>query len=202
MTTATTTATLVLAPVSNSAVLSFIDEVKGGVMGNTLVTATIPTMNKRGNPFIGRVIKLTYTANVAEKCDYETMVNSRLSKEGKLADFISKAPSGRIWVKGKENILLEGVKNPDQKYLRVLWYKHTTTSVCYLVDGRKATPEEVEELKKFMPQKSTPNQGLEEGNEVIVRDYKVEGILYMGHKGNAFNATPYTLQEIKEFIQG
>ena len=181
---ATMTATLTISEQVTNVLKSMIK----GTFGTTLIAVTEPRMNKRGNPYYGRIQKATYLVNVALGYSYENTVNNRLAREGKEADFISQAPFGRVWVEGMENLLLQSTKNEHQYYLRTTMRPNTTAKVVYLIDGRRATEQEVEEILRYIPQSRPTNQGLEEGNEVIVRDYKLENILAIKQGAKSFQA--------------
>ena len=136
-------------------------------------------MRKTDNPYFGRVQKVTRLANVAIGYNYENVVNNRLAQEGKdQLHFTAQKPNGKSWVKGYENLFLVADKDPNQEYLRTTMRKNTKPTSLYLVDGKEATPSQEAEIKTFIqsPYKPT-NQGLDEGDEVIVRDYKVENII-------------------------
>ena len=53
-----------------NSVSEFTQNVSRGTFGISLITLTEPKMNKRGNPFYGRVHKATYMTNVALGYDY------------------------------------------------------------------------------------------------------------------------------------
>jgi hypothetical protein len=126
--------------------------------------------------------------NVAIGYSYENTVNNRLAREGADADFHSQKPKGRSWVEGMANILLVSDKDAEQMYLRTTMLRNTNSKSVYLIDGRKATDAEIESIKAFIPTASKPtNQGLSEGNEVIVRDYKLQGVLAMTQGSKEYN---------------
>lgn len=157
----------------------FVTSLTKGVFGIVIITKTEPRMRKTNNPYFGRVQKVTRLANVAIGYNYENVVNSRLAQEGKdQLHFTAQKPNGKSWVKGFENLFLVADKDPSQEYLRTTMRKNTKPTTMYLVDGKQATDAEVAEIKTFIQTSAKPtNQGLDEGDEVIVRDYKVENII-------------------------
>lgn len=168
--------------------VDFLGTINKGTFGTTLIVVTEPKMNKRNNPYFGRVHKATCLTNVAIGYSYENTVNNRLAREGADAEFQSQKPKGRSWVEGMENILLVSDKDAEQMYLRTTMLRNTNSKSVYLIDGRKATDAEIESIKAFMPTASKPtNQGLSEGNEVIVRDYKLQGVLAMTQGTKEYN---------------
>ena len=186
---ATTTTTQV------TTLVNFLGTINKGTFGTTLIVVTEPKMNKRNNPYYGRVHKATCLVNVAIGYNYENTVNNRLEREGAEANFISQKPSGRSWVEGMENILLVSDKDAEQMYLRTTMLRNTNSKSVYLIDGRKATNAEIESIKAFMPTASKPsNQGLSEGNEVIVRDYKLQGVLAMTQGCKEYNARIFQIR--------
>lgn len=177
---ATTTATQV------TTLVNFLGSINKGTFGTTLIVVTEPKMNKRNNPYFGRVHKATCLTNVAIGYSYENTVNNRLAREGADAEFQSQKPNGRSWVEGMENILLVSDKDAEQMYLRTTMLRNTNSKSVYLIDGRKATEEEVEIIKTFLAKSSKPsNQGLSES--VIVRDYKLEGVLALTQGAKEYN---------------
>ena len=162
-------------------IVDFLSGLKKGVFGITLVANTQPKMNKTNNPYFGRVTKVTRLTNVAIGYSYENTIKNRLERAGsENTDFKSEAPKGRHWVEGYENILLQSNKDDTQYYLRTTMRKNTKASVTYLVDNRPATDEEINEFKAFFPKSSTSNKqteaGLQDEEQVVVRDYKLESI--------------------------
>ena len=166
--------------------VNFLGSINKGTFGTTLIVVTEPKMNKRNNPYFGRVHKATCLTNVAIGYSYENTVNNRLAREGADAEFQSQKPNGRSWVEGMENILLVSDKDAEQMYLRTTMLRNTNSKSVYLIDGRKATEEEVEIIKTFLVKSSKPsNQGLSES--VIVRDYKLEGVLALTQGAKEYN---------------
>lgn len=162
-------------------IVDFVSGLKKGVFGITLVAHTEPKMNKTNNPYFGRVTKVTRLTNVAIGYSYENTINNRLERAGvENTDFKSEAPKGRHWVEGYENILLQSNKDSEQYYIRTTMRKNTKASVEYLVDNRPATEEEINAFKEFFPKSSTSTKqteaGLQDSEQVVVRDYKLESI--------------------------
>jgi hypothetical protein len=157
----------------------FVTSLTKGVFGIVIIAKTEPRMRKTNNPYFGRVQKVTRLANVAIGYNYENVVNNRLAQEGKTQlHFTAQKPNGKSWVKGYENLFLVADKDGKTEYLRTTMRKNTKPTTMYLVDGKTATDEEVAEIKTFIQSSYKPtNQGLDEGDEVIVRDYKVENVV-------------------------
>ena len=138
--------------------------------------ATEPKMNKRGNPYYGRVTKHTAYIGVEFGKSYSEEINKRRLAEGKTADFVAqKSPY--------ESVNEFFVRKGEQLYLQFLPKKDGETKTIYEVDGRPATECEVNEFKAFFPKSGWgANQGLEKGNEVPIRVVKIENIIAVGGK--------------------
>jgi hypothetical protein len=140
-----------------------------------LEIVTEPTMNKRGNPYIGRVKRHTAYLGVDFGKSYTEEVNRRRAEEGKTADFKAKKSL-------YEEVNAYFVRHGSQLYLRyMLKADAKPCDPIYEVDGRPATKQEVKEIESFYPKKNTSNnQGLEKGNEVVFRVTKIENIVALG----------------------
>lgn len=136
--------------------IAFITSLKKGLFGNKVVTITEPKMNKRGNPFItngDRVQKITYYNNIGLGLSYENSTNNKLERIGEEANFEAEKPKGMVW--DSYPFILRSEKNPQQKYLRMQFYANTSCKSLYLVNGRIATPQQVETIEKFLPKTSS-----------------------------------------------
>lgn len=150
---------------------------KKGQFGYTVVTKTTPKMNKTGNPYVNRVEKVSVYTNAMLGCSYANVVNNRLENEGKERDFVAQAPKGR---KSYNSFFDQSEKDENVFYLKIAFYqKQTHVTSNYLVDGELATPEQVEEIKKFLPKNysSAASQGLEEEDEVKMIAVKFENVV-------------------------
>ena len=156
---------------------SFVSTLTKGTFGIVIETETEPRMRKTDNPYFGRVTKRSRIVNVAIGYDYENVVNNRREREGKAADFVSDKPKGKHWVEFPT--ILASDKDEGQQYLRTTMRANTKPTSVFLLDGKvveDATA--IEQIKSFIQSSYKPqNQGLEEGNEVIVRDYKFESVV-------------------------
>ena len=198
---ATTTATMTAT--ASEAISQVLNELTKGTFGVTLITLTAPGMNKKHNPYYGRVYKATYLANVAIGYGYENTINSRLEKEGKEPEFESGHLKGYRWSKGMYGLLLESKTNPEQKYLRITMRKNTTKKVVYILDGKIATTEEVADIMPYLKDTTpnTSNQGLSKGNEVIIKNYKVEAILSLQQGEKSYQASSdVSFAELKAYF--
>lgn len=140
-----------------------------------LETATDPKMNKRNNPYYGRVKK--HTAYIGISFDnYAEEVNTRRTEEGKDNGFI---PKPSIYNRVNKYFVQKG----EQLYIQFLFTKDCKIKTIWYVDDRPATTNEIDEFKAFMPQPkgNAAHQGLDTENEVKVRVVKLENIVAVGN---------------------
>ena len=173
-----------------NSVSEFVQNVSRGTFGITLIAVTEPKMNKRGNPFYGRVKKATYMSNVALGYDYENVVNARLERKGEEGTFQAEKPNGKSW--DVYPFILQSDKDESIKYLRCTMRPNTATKTIYILDGEIVKDAEtILAIKDWLP-KSAPSvkqteSGLSDDEQVIVRDYKLDGILCLTQGEKVFN---------------
>lgn len=158
----------------------FCKQINKGTFGISLVAVTEPKMNKKGNPFFGRVKKATYITNVALGYTYENVVNNRLDRKGLESNFESEKPKGKSWLEFP--YLLVSDKDNTQQYLRTTMRKNSKIDNIYLLDGKIVNDLDIiNQIKQWLPKPSTSAKqetfGLTEEEQVIVRDFKVENIV-------------------------
>lgn len=158
----------------------FCKQINKGTFGISLVAVTEPKMNKKGNPFFGRVKKATYITNVALGYTYENVVNNRLDRKGLESNFESEKPKGKSWLEFP--YLLVSDKDNTQQYLRTTMRKNSKIDNIYLLDGKIVNNLDIiNQIKQWLPKPSTSAKqetfGLTEEEQVIVRDFKVENIV-------------------------
>lgn len=118
--------------------------------GCTFVSVTIASeakMNKKGNPLIGRVVKIS-EYNCQFGYNYENAVNNRLIKQGSNSNFEAQSLPWGEWVRGYENSI---IAHKGEYYVRFYLAKGCKAEIRYLVDGRPATAEEIGVIKAFTP---------------------------------------------------
>lgn len=111
-----------------------------------VVMKTIPTMNKTGNEFFGRVVKLSST-NFLMGNDYENRVQSNEQKEGLTPDFISEKPSGKTHV---SKCVLVDDKTGENHYLMVERFDEIKPQVQYELDGQPMDEIQYELFKQWL----------------------------------------------------
>ena len=150
---------------------------KAGQFGYEIVTATEPKMNKTSNVYYGRVKKISVYKNAMIGCSYGNVVNARRESEGKATDFEAQAPKGKTFF---NKFFYQNTKDIETFYLKIIFYKsQTRVESSFLVDGRPATDQEIQEIKGFMPKPSSSaaRQGLEAEDEVKIVAPKWDNVL-------------------------
>jgi hypothetical protein len=106
--------------------------------------------------------------------DYKHVIESRLIKEGKDISLYEKGSSWFEHVEGTRNL----VRHKETKELYVYLFlvaNNIPTSAYY--NTANGTMIDKEELTEYLPKESAPtNQGLNDGNEVLVRTFKLSSI--------------------------
>jgi hypothetical protein len=148
-------------------IIDFVLSLKKGVFGNKVITMTEPKLLKRGNPLIGQDIKkITFYSNIGLGISYENTINNRKERNGEERDFEAEKPFGMSWEHFP--FILKSDKNPSQKYLRLQFYANTKVKSVFLINGKLATPNELEVIKQFTPKKTE--------TEIKVVSVKLENI--------------------------
>jgi len=116
--------------------------------------------------------------------DYVNVIKNRLEKEGK---DISEYQSGETWheaVEGTKNIRRHKISGEEYVYLFCV---ANSVPISAYYNMEKGIMIDKEELKEFLPKETAPkNQGLEQGNEVIVRTYKLGSIRKIKTEGETY----------------
>lgn len=147
----------------------------------TVVFETIPKFRLKddeGNEFpytMGVVSKVT-TVNGMLCADYEKAVNRVRGKEGLDKDFVAKP---RAWGERVGDSPI--ITHKDRFYLEVKVQKSDSE---YRYNDNPCSPEEVEELKQFLPPSRPSRQGVD--NEVIIRTYDFDSIREVRIEGKVY----------------
>lgn len=158
----------------------FVKNVSRGTFGITVTTVTEPKMKKTNNPYYGRVKKLTILTNVALGYDYENTANNRLERNGLTPCFKAQKSNGKTWE--EYPYILKSDKDASVKYLRCTMRQNTKVENHYILDGIFIKNEKtISEIKSFIQASGTSKKqaecGLDDENQVIVRDFKLENII-------------------------
>ena len=165
---------------------NFIDSVKS-VKGCQSVSVSYENeqkMNKRNNPYYGRVTKRV-VAQMQFGYSYENACNNRCA-EG--VTFVADSLAWGAWVEGLENKV---IVHKEEYYLRLYDINGKSPKVEYYVDGVIATSEQIAEFMAFVPQ-SKPSakqmaHGIEEERQVMPRAIKLSNIREITMNGVRYN---------------
>ena len=151
--------------------------ITAGTKGITIEMIAEPKMNKRGNPFIGRVLKHTTFISPYLGCNYGSMVTREGQRQGVNDTF---NPDTIKWANNVNAYFIEHKTSGDY-YLKVGLKPDTIVKSSYLVDGREATAEEVEQIQSFMPapsdSKKQSEYGIEAERQVKWRTINMENVV-------------------------
>lgn len=143
---------------------------------------TEPDMYLKGNPFRGRIQKVS-ACQMQFNYSYENAVNNRLIKGGCEGDFTAEPLPWGEWLHPNKVISHKGTL-----YLRTYNVKGVKPRTFYILDGRLATPEEFAEFSQFFkPCKPTSSRQTEAGlveNQVKPKNFKFGSILRISLNGN------------------
>lgn len=146
----------------------------------SLTTLTEPKMNKRNNPYYGRVTKKSVITGVRTGVSYSNCVDASLGRNNIDDHINTEKPFGKSWV--VVNKILVSDKDSNQFYLRTSWDKSTKvqSSALYL-DGQEVTDTDIlADIKSFMPKPSESKKqatlGLTGQEQISIKDYKFESI--------------------------
>ena len=161
--------------VSRNELKNQIETIKGATFVN-FVAETEVRMNKTGNPYLGATKVSHVTGNLG--CNYETVVNNQLNREGKETDFVAQPPKGKVHTSNKH--FLTDEKTGEKLYLVVYPVakseeRKEEQPTMYYFNGEVI---DVELLKPFMVKSSKPqSQGTEK--PIIYRTYGFNNIRSM-----------------------
>jgi hypothetical protein len=144
-----------------------------------LVTETIPTMSKTGNPYFGQIIKKS-KCNFLLCTDYSKRVNNNRVKEEKENNFVPQSPKGK---KHLSPCVLTDEKTETKLYLMVERFDEIKPKVVYFHND---TPIEKEMFQQFLPKVyDIGTQDLD--REVKPMTYLFESIVGFTFRGRKFS---------------
>ncbi len=147
----------------------------------TITSLTDPTMNKGGNPFYGRLKKKS-TANVQINFNYANAVNKVRDKETTELEVETFVPHARKWGERIQGTPL--VQHKGQIYVEARFI-NSPSKTEFFCDGNLIDKTEVAQYLKE-PNSNAEHQGIQEENEVIVRDFKLSNIVAIKMMGEEF----------------
>ena len=168
---------------------------QNGQFGAIVVTLTEPRLNKRGNPYYGRVSKLTRYTNVAIGCDYTRTIEARAGRIGIEEKYDTQANRCGSYLNQKHPYCRQHPTS-GQTYFEFLFRKNTKPQPIWLVDGHKATQEEIAIFSQFLPNqdpcKKQTDYGLSDADVVVIRQPKCDNIIAIDFgNGVAFKSALY-----------
>lgn len=144
---------------------------------------TEPKMNKTGNPYYGRITKVT-TLTVLLNTDYEKAVVKQLEREGKEATEYKKGKNTMPLIFGENNRFIGVYEKPEGNEF-VLQYRpfdNSKPETTYLCDGVEIDKKEIEQ---WLPKTyAAENQGTEK--EIFIRKVYLQNILNLNFNGEKY----------------
>lgn len=167
-----------------------IQSILNTVKGSTAVSVDIespPSMNKRGNPFYGRIIKCS-TIHGLVGCSYGKAVRNQAARENKLelTRFVAQKPSwGTVEGIWKVHTLKNG---RTYRYIRIMAI--SPQKPTYKLDGEVISDEAVEELFENTWLKKSRKPLTQEGlsKEIVWREPRLDHVVAVRMFGDTFVA--------------
>jgi hypothetical protein len=162
--------------------ISVLANLKGGTMVylTSLTDVDVPFQYR-----LGRVQKFC-RQSMQIGCSYENSVNNKLERKGLSRSFRS---SRLRW--GRWFILNRIIEHRGKYYARFYKTANSNPQITYLVDGRVATPREVEIIKRYdslYTFSHRQNQyGLSRTEQTNVRNYELTNIISISAEGETYN---------------
>ena len=147
-----------------------------------LVTETIPSMSKTGNPYYGEIIKKS-KCNFLLCTDYSKRVNNNRVKEEKENNFVPQSPKGK---KHLSPCVLTDEKTETKLYLMVERFDEIKPKVVYFHND---TPIEKEMFQQFLP------KVYDIGTQELDREVKPLTYLFDSIVGFTFRGRKYKVIE-------
>jgi len=148
-----------------------------------LTQSTEPKMHKTGNPYYGKIKKIS-TLTVLLNTDYEKAVVKQLEREGKEAEEYKKGKNTMPLIFGENNRFI-GVYEKETGFEYVLQYRPFDNSkpvTSYLFDGKTIDKKEIEQ---WLPKTyEASNQGTEK--EIFIRKVYMHNILNLNFDGEKY----------------
>lgn len=164
-----------------------------------LKTMTKPKLLKKGRdskiPFEERfgfsddqVVKFSEMV-VGMGYEYQKMIENRLIKEGKDVTEYERGESWHIPYKDSKTIRIKK-SDPTEMYFMAFLIANTAPKSEY-VNFATGDVIDREMLREYLPVEKAPdNQGLSDGNEVLVRTFKMESIYSLSACGDVYSIRP------------
>jgi hypothetical protein len=149
-------------------------------------TMTTPPMNKKGNPFFGKVKKVSHIGGLIG-INYENSVNNQLEREDKETDFVTKE---RKWgFHDEENpFIIRHTKKGEtaERFYLQIKVQQTHSKPFYLnTETLQVVP--TEEIKPYLKDSYSPKtqDGLKK--KIVMRDYEIVNLKKISIGGKKFS---------------
>lgn len=122
--------------------------------GLAAVSVTEPKMRKRGNPYAGRVKKVTFYRDFLFASYANTVNGASATKSGVTETYVPEKTFCHH-IEGKlHKVIMQSNTDPNQYYFNFVTKDSTTIRSTLIIDGKVATAEQVAEIKPFLTQSS------------------------------------------------
>lgn len=136
---------------TNNAMVNAVMDALASVKGHQfvgLVTETSVRMNKRNNPYFGRVTKVSQ-CNASFNYSYENACNNRVEKVNGERLFVTESLPWGSWIKGYEN---KFISHNGGIFVRFYKIPNEVVKVTYYLDGVEVTDKSMlNEIISFIP---------------------------------------------------
>lgn len=120
--------------------------------GLAAVSVTEPKMRKRGNPYAGRVKKVTFYRDFLFASYANTVNGASATKSGATGTYVPEKTFCHH-IEGKlHNVVMQSNTDPNQYYFNFVTKDSTTIRSTLIIDGKVATAEQVAEIEPFLTQ--------------------------------------------------
>lgn len=161
--------------------------------GLAAVSVTEPKMRKRGNPYFGRVKKITFYRDFLFASYANTVNGASATKSGATGTYIPEKTFCHH-IEGKlHNVIMQSNTDPNQYYFNFVTKESTTILPTLIIDGKVATAEQVAEIKPFLTQSTLCQKQKDFG---IADDQQVKPLRIKLQNVICLTATPSEAQEV------
>jgi hypothetical protein len=157
-----------------------------GAKAATIFAKTEPKMRKTDNPYIGRVLKHSQV-NGMVNWHYENSVNNQREREGHGEIFEALPRKWGTRIKRPDGTLTPLVEHKGQWYLEVKVQQTIRHEYRFVGTERKLNRISMEELRKFLTERTGEGARQELEKVVILRDYALENIYQLTLDGQEYN---------------
>lgn len=157
----------------------------------SVVLATEPKMNKKGNPFFGRVTKLAKWS-FGVNTEYYTKVVKEMERQGLDVSALTKAPSNYVrFHEDRANCPVLKLKSDESKlYLSLFPNREGVSFVEYYVDNQIAGELETAQVKAWVgedkPSAKQAELGIADERQIKIRTVKLDSVVAITLEGVSY----------------